>query len=101
MTNLLKTSTIAVAALFAMSGVASAEGVTINLAGKDAHAVRAEIVKAAYKVCRDSGSEYTDFPLASETQCINDTIVKAEADFKQASSTRMATAETSARAGER
>jgi hypothetical protein len=101
MTTTFKTALIAVAAIFAFTGVAQAEGVTINLAGKDAKAVHSEIVSAAYKVCRSTVADFTDYSMASESACVNDTILKFDAQYRTVSASRMAAAELSNRAGQR
>jgi hypothetical protein len=81
MTNFLKTS-IAAAAVFALSGIAHAEGVKISLVGKDAKTIHAEIVKAAYEVCRDVGSD--TIAVSAHADCVSDTIEKADADLRNA-----------------
>jgi len=101
MTATFKTALVAVTAVFALTGVAHAEGVTIQLAGKDAKAVHSEIVRAAYKVCRSSVADYTDFSMASEATCVNDTVGKFDAEYRTVAATRMAAAQTGGRTGER
>ena len=78
MTNLFKTSLAAAVAVFALSGVARAESVTISLDGKDAQTVHAEIVKAAYQVCREVKPD--SIALTQQADCVSDTIAKADAD---------------------
>jgi hypothetical protein len=80
MTNLFKTSIAAVAAVFALSGVARADGVTISLAGKDPQTIHAEIVKAAFQVCREVAPD--SIALTGQADCVSDTIAKADADAR-------------------
>ncbi len=92
MTNLLKSS-IAATALLAFSGVARAESVTISLVGKDAQTVHAEIVKAAYQVCRESAPD--SIALTQQADCVSDTITKADADARSISAAPIQKAELS------
>ena len=80
MTKTIKTSIAAVAAMFALSGMANAEGVRIELTGKDAKTIHAEIVKAAYEVCRDVGSD--TISITTHADCVSDTVEKANADLR-------------------
>jgi hypothetical protein len=101
MTTTFKTALLAVTAAFALAGAAHADGVTIQLAGKDAKAVHSEIVNAAYKVCRNTVSDFTDYSMASESACVNDTIGKFDAEYRTVAASRMTTAESVSRAGQR
>ncbi len=93
MTNSIKTALVAFSAVFAFAGVAQAEDVKISVVGKDAKTVQAEIVHAAYRVCRFSNFNYGGYAVASEASCVNDTIAKADADLRSLSAPRMAVAE--------
>jgi hypothetical protein len=91
MTTTIKTSIAAVAAMFALSGIAHAEGVKISLVGKDAVAIHAEIVKAAHTVCTNVSAD--SIALTGQSECVADTIAKTEADLRGVSETRLAKAD--------
>ena len=100
MTKTIRTSIAAVAAMFALSGIAHAEGVRIDLTGKDAKTVHTEIVRAAHAVCREPGID--SISINSEATCVADTIEKATLDLKAHDQTRIARADaTSAPHGDR
>jgi hypothetical protein len=85
MTTFFKTVLVASAAALSLAGAAHAQdGVHIALTGKDAKTVHAEIVQAAHKVCRDSAAVVEDFSFSSEAGCVNDTVDKAEAEYRAA-----------------
>ena len=82
MTNFLKTLLVATAGALSLAGAAHAQdGVHITLDGKDAKTVHAEIVQAAHKVCHDVDAP-VDYTLSSESTCVNDTVDKAQAEFR-------------------
>ena len=91
MNTTIKTSIAAVAAMFALSGIAHAEGVKISLVGKDAAAIHAEIVQAAHTVCRNSFADH--LAISTESECVADTIAKADAQVQGAGATRFAKAD--------
>jgi sRNA-binding protein len=100
MTNAFKLSTAAALALFALAGAARAEDVRIDLSGKDARTIHAEIIDAAYKVCSESDAEMMN--TASQSECVSATIAKAEDEARRASTVHMASAQqTTAPRGER
>ncbi len=100
MTNTFKSAALALSALVALSGVAHAEGVKIVLTGQDAKSVQKEIVKAAYKVCRETNLGYTGYAMAAEDQCVEDTIAKANADYVHMASRQAPSGQVSSRTGE-
>jgi len=93
MTNTLKISVAAFITAFAIGGVAQAEGIKIDLAGKDAKTIHDEIVQAALAVCRDPASD--SVLISSQHDCVVDTIAKAEADAHLAAATKVAKADLS------
>jgi hypothetical protein len=94
MTIVFKSSIAAAAAVFALSGIANAQSVTISLDGKDAQTVHAEIVKAAYQVCRDTRPD--SILLTNEADCVFDTIAKADAQARNLLTAPIRKAELSA-----
>ncbi len=82
MTKTIKTSIAAAVAMFALSGIAHAEGVKINLIGKDSKTVHAEIVQAARQVCRNADAE--TLASTSESECVSATIAKADEQLNSA-----------------
>ncbi len=74
MTNTLKLSAAAVAAMLAFAGVANAEGVRVSVAGKSRGAVRGEIVQAARSVCEDAVSSDLQGQYGSLDECVAATV---------------------------
>ncbi len=99
MNNLLKTSIAAAAAMFALSGIANAEGVKISLVGKDTKTIHAEIVKAAYEVCRDVSADAIS--VTAHSDCVSDTIDKADAELRDAYAPMQKAELSAAQRGER
>ena len=71
-------------ALAAVAGPAAAADIKINIVGKDAAVVRAEISKAARTVCREGLGGMT--PLAQYASCLNLVTADAMAQFTTARS---------------
>jgi hypothetical protein len=99
MTTTIKTSFALAAANLAISGVAHAESVKISLVGKDAATIHAEIVKAAHLVCTNVSAD--SIAITAQSECVADTIAKANADLRGLARTRLAQANTAAIRGER
>jgi ribonuclease HII len=91
MNSTIKLATAALSATFALAGVARAEEVRIDLAGKDARTIHAEIVQAAYQVCRDVAVD--SIQISSRGECVADTIEKADADARSVSAAHVQKAE--------
>jgi hypothetical protein len=93
MTNSLKLSLIAFTASTLFVGAAQAEDIVrVSLVGKDANAVRAELIHAARTLCA-SESPTPHYTLQSDRDvCIRDTVAKAEADYRQMKGLQMALA---------
>jgi hypothetical protein len=102
MNNTIKTSIAAVAAVFALTGVAHAQEVKIDLLGKDARTIHAEIVAAADKVCRAAIDTSPDFVMTPQSECVSATIEKADAEFARLNAAPpVVMAQASDRAGQR
>lgn len=69
-------------ALAAVAGPAAAADIKINIVGKDAAVVRAEIAKAARTVCREGLSGLT--PLSQFAACLQGVTADAEAQLTAA-----------------
>jgi hypothetical protein len=74
MTNTLKTSIIALSAMFAVAGAAQADGVKISTLGKSREAVRNEVVQAARTVCDQAVSADIHDVYGSMDECVNATV---------------------------
>ena len=74
MTNTLKISTLALAAMLALAGAAQAEGVRISTLGKSRDAVRSEVVQAAKFVCEQAVSTDLHDLYGSMDECVTATV---------------------------
>jgi hypothetical protein len=77
MTTFLKTSTAALVAALALAGVAQAEGVHVNIAGKSPAMIHAEIVQAAKTVCAEASAIDSE-TYGSVEECVPATIAATQ-----------------------
>ncbi len=67
----------------ALAGPACAAEITVNLAGKDPKAIRADVEKAAWAVCKDAYREEFTAPSVM-SGCVRDSVASAMADVSKA-----------------
>ncbi len=78
--------------VLAMAGVAQAAPVNVSLQGKSEAAVRADLLKAAKQVCKETSDPFTT---ESEYQdCVSDTYSDAIQKLRQALTTTASTSST-------
>lgn len=85
MTNILKTSAVALAAVLSLAGAARAEGVRVAVTGRAPDAVRADVLKAAHAVCNDAVSRDFAGVYGPVDECVSATVQAAYRDLRHQS----------------
>ncbi len=92
MNKAVKLSAFAIIGAAALAGVAQAQELRISILGKTPPQVHAAIVHAARTVCRDEADVSLSGEASPRSQCVTDTIAKAEADYRRKAAMQVAMA---------
>jgi hypothetical protein len=92
MNNTLKLSIFALFGAASLAGAAHAQELRVSILGKTPPEVHAAIAHAARTVCRDEEDIAFSGEVSPRAQCIDDTIAKAEAQYRRKAAVQVAMA---------